>query len=82
MSGQLYKAEFSSAANITHGWWELGMTLNSPNGKRLMVSNHYDFDSGFDAFTSCSQTAQALGPAVQNLIKQAITHPEFASLIK
>jgi len=46
------------------------------------VSNKYTFKSGFDAITACNATADALSPAVQDLIKAAITHPEFSALLK
>ena len=75
-------AEFSSTAGLTNGWWDLTATLvNSKNGKSLTAHNRYDFPSGFDAMTACTQTAQALTPAVQGLIKDAVTKPDFAALV-
>ncbi len=82
LSGVLNNIDFSSTSGLTSGWWNIGMTLNSSNGKSLTVDNRYEFKSGFDAITACNQTAQALGPAVQDLIKKAVTNPEFPDLIK
>ncbi|MCB5206699.1 hypothetical protein [Methylovorus mays] len=81
LSGALNRIEFSSTSGLTNGYWLIGMELKSSNGKSLIVDNRYDFKSGFDAITACNQTAQALGPAVQDLIKKAVTNPEFVALI-
>jgi hypothetical protein len=81
LSGSLTKIAFSSVSGVTGGWWDLGLTLNSGNGKSLGVESRYEFKSGFDAITACNQTAQALGPAVQDLIKKTISDPKFKSLL-
>ncbi|MFO1187032.1 MAG: hypothetical protein U1E87_06015 [Alphaproteobacteria bacterium] len=79
----LDKARFSSMAGLTRGWWEFGLTLaNESNGVTYSVSDHYKFQSGFDAMTACKQTAEAMTPAVQHLIYQAVSSPEFAKLMK
>ena len=81
ISGDITKVEFSSISNLTNGYWEIGVDLKSSNGNRLQVDNRYDFKSGFDAITACNATADALTPAVQDLIKAVVTHPRFASLL-
>jgi hypothetical protein len=81
LTGKMDKIEFSSSAGLTSGWWDLSLTLNSNNGKSLSVQNKYEFKSGFDAITACNQTAQALGPAVQDLIKKAVSNPQFKTLL-
>lgn len=82
LTGSLNRIEFSSTAGLTGGYWDLAMELKSSNGKSMTFDNRYDFKSGFDAITACNQTAQALGPAVQDLIKKAVSNPQFAELIK
>jgi hypothetical protein len=82
LSGNLTKVAFSSSAGLTNGWWQFTLEFESSNGKSMTVDTRYDFKSGFDAITACNQTAQALGPAVQDLIKKAVTQPEFAGLLK
>lgn len=82
LRGEMTRIEFSSTAGLTNGWWELGVVLTAPNGKTLQASSRTDFKSGFDAVTACNQTAQALGGAVQDLIKATVTDPRFAELIK
>lgn len=82
LTGILTKISFSSSKGLTNGNWDLSLTLTSSNGKSTEVENSYDFKSGFDAITACNQTAQALGPAVQDLIKKAVTDPQFGGLIR
>jgi len=82
LHGNLNKIEFSSTSGLTGGWWELSIALKAPNGKTLEQSSRTEFKSGFDAVTACNQTAQALGGAVQDLIKATVTDPTFSELLK
>lgn len=82
LTGTLDRIAFSSTAGLTGGWWDLAITLKSSNGKSLNAQNRYEFKSGFDAITACNQTAQALAPAVQDLIKKTVTDPQFQELLK
>jgi hypothetical protein len=82
LDGNLTKIAFSSTSGLTSGWWELELALKSSNGKSMNVGDRYEFKSGFDAITACNQTAQALGPAVQDLIKKTVTDPQFAALLQ
>lgn len=81
LSGDITKVEFSSISGLTNGYWDIGLKLNSSNGQSLSVSNKYTFKSGFDAITACNATADALSPAVQDLIYKTVTHPEFGKLL-
>jgi hypothetical protein len=82
LNGSLTKLAFSSSSGLTNGVWDLSLTLTSTNGKSMSAASTYGFKSGFDAITACNQTAQALGPAVQDLIKKVVTDPQFAILIR
>ena len=82
INGDVTKVEFSSITGLTGGYWDIELKLNSSNGKSVTVGNKYEFESGFDAITACNATADALAPAVQDLIKAVINHPEFESLIR
>ena len=82
LTGTMTKISFTSSSGLTNGRWDLGLTLMSNNGKTTNVESSYNFKSGFDAITACNQTAQALGPAVQDLIKKAVTDPQFGGLIR
>ena len=81
ISGDITKVDFSSTSGLTNGFWDIAITLKSSNGKTLQATNKYTFKSGFDAITACNATADALSPAVQDLIKKAVTNPEFESLL-
>ncbi|WP_299022722.1 hypothetical protein [uncultured Photobacterium sp.] len=82
ITGEITNIEFSSTSGLTNGYWDIGVILKSSNGSSLKTSNKYTFKSGFDAITACNATADALTPAVQDLIKTAVNHPDFASLLK
>lgn len=81
LSGVLEKLSFSSSRGLTGGEWDIGLRINSSNGKSIFVSEHYEFNSGFVADTACKQTAEAYLPAVQNLIGKLIKAPNFKSLL-
>ena len=81
ISGDITKIEFSSITGLTNGYWDIGVNLSSSNGNSLSVSNKYTFKSGFDAITACNATADALTPAVQDLIKAIVTNPGFSKLL-
>lgn len=81
LSGVVEKLDFSSSRGLTGGEWNIGLRVNSSNGKSIFVSEHYEFNSGFVADTACKQTAEAYLPAVQNLIGKLVKAPEFKSLL-
>ena len=76
LSGHLNGIDFSSMS----GSWDISLAVNSSNGKTIVVTEHYVFRSSFRALTACSQTAQALTPAVQNLIGKLVANTEFRAL--
>ncbi len=52
---------------------------------RLSVSNtvgrrNYRFDTSWSAYSACKNVADAFGPAVQELLHQVVTNPQFAKL--
>lgn len=81
ISGDITHIDFSSVSGVTSGYWDIGLKLSSSNGASMSVNNRYDFKSGFDAITACNATADALTPAVQDLIKATVSSPEFAALL-
>ncbi|MDR2173913.1 MAG: hypothetical protein LBE32_06915 [Burkholderiales bacterium] len=81
LSGVVEQLAFSSSRGVTGGSWDIGLRVNSSNGKSIYVSEYYEFKSGFVADTACKQTAEAYFPAVQNLIGKLVSSPEFVSLI-
>lgn len=81
ITGDVKKISFSSISKLTNGFWDISIELISSNGNFLSVTNKYEFKSGFDAITACNATADALSPAVQDLIKVAVTDPRFQELL-
>lgn len=81
IKGDITKVDFSSSSGLTNGFWDIAVTLVSSNGKQLEASNKYTFKSGFDAITACNATADALTPAVQDLIQKIVTDPAFKDLL-
>jgi hypothetical protein len=81
ITGDITKIEFSSISGLTNGYWDIGLNLKSSNGESLTVTNKYSFKSGFDAITACNATADALAPAVQDLINETVNHPNFGKLM-
>ena len=80
LTGMLESIDFSSG--ITDAAWDIALTLRSQNGQSLSVTEHYVFTSSWYGETACNETAQALMPAVQNLVGKAARHPEFSGLLK
>jgi hypothetical protein len=80
LSGSVEKLAFSSS--MTGGSWDIGLRVNSSNGKSVNVAEHYEFSSSYVGETACKQTADAYMPAVQNLIGKLAKSPEFPALVK
>jgi len=82
ITGDISKIEFSSITGLTNGYWDISLDLQSTNGQSMSINNKYTFKSGFDAITACNATADALTPAVQDLIKATVSDPRFALLMQ
>jgi hypothetical protein len=80
LTGRLDSLDFSSG--LTDAAWRVGLTLASSNGRSLTVAEEYKFTSSWYGETGCNQTAHALMPAVQNVIRKIVQHPDFAGLIR
>jgi len=77
LTGNLDSIDFSSNSGI----WNLTLTVKSTTGISLTVSENYSYTTSFYGETACNQTAQALMPAVQNLISNLLNHPHFDALV-
>ncbi len=76
LTGNLDAIDFSSAS----GSWNLSLTVKSSNGRTLIALENYPFTTSFSGQTACNQTAQALMPAVQNLVGKVVGSPDFVAL--
>lgn len=81
LTGTVEKLSFLSSQNGNNGVWHIDLRVTSTNGKSVLVSESYEFKSGFGAEIACKQTAEAYLPAVQNLIRKLVTDPQFGTLI-
>jgi len=79
IDGRLEKLSFSS---ISPANWEITLSVKSNVSDGYTVSAKYPFDTSYTAMSACKNVADAFGPAVQDLIKQVVTHPQFGSLVK
>lgn len=77
LTGNLDSIDFNSNS----GNWMISLTLKSSNGKHLSVTENYAYTTSFSGAVACTQTAQAMMPAVQNLVGKAVSSKEFSSLI-
>jgi hypothetical protein len=77
LTGNVDNIDFSSSS----GTWNIAATIKSSNGKVLSISENYSYKTSFYGETACNQTAQALMPAVQDLITKIIMHQDFPLLI-
>jgi hypothetical protein len=64
------------------GVWDIELTLSSSNGRKLSVSERYQFRSHFMGDTGCKYTAAAYMRAVQGVIRKAVRSPAFKSLVQ
>ncbi len=80
LTGRVDALDFSSG--LTDAAWDIAVTISSSNGKSVSVDNRYPFSGNFVGEVACNQTAQALMPAVQDLIGKIIAHPDFAALLR
>ncbi len=78
LTGRLDRINFFSSGEAA---WDLALTVQSSNGNKLSVAEKYIFTSSWYGETACNQTAQALMPAVQNLVGRVVRHPDFATLL-
>ncbi len=81
ISGRVNRINMSSSKGLTRGYWDIDLTLTSSNGKSVTMSEYYEFESGFDGFSACKNTADALMPTVQNLVGKIIKSQEFKEMV-
>lgn len=80
LTGNINKVSFSSIKGFFQGEWILDVTINSSNGKSVSATEVYDFDSAYLGDRGCQKTAEALVPAVQNVLQKIVNAPGFKDL--
>ncbi|PVX61111.1 hypothetical protein [Paraburkholderia unamae] len=77
IQGRIEELSFSSVSPAN---WTIRMFVKSPSSPGYEVSVKYPFDTSWTAMSACKNVADAFGPAVQSLLKQAVTNPQFSAL--
>jgi hypothetical protein len=70
-----------SSGGAVSGSWDISLRINSSNGKTSRVTESYEFKSGLLSSDACQHAADALLPAVQDLISKLVTSNEFRTLV-
>ena len=81
IKAQITALGFSSG--VTDANWTMGVHLSSnsmPDGYNADIQ--YPFSASFIADFACRNVADAFAPAVQQLVKKAVSDPDFKQLIK
>ena len=79
INAQLNDLNFSS---VSPAKWTFELALSSNVSSGYTVSSSYNFKTSYSAVSACRNVADAFGPAVQDLIKEVISHPGFKALIQ
>ena len=79
INGKIEKLSFSS---VSPAYWDISMKVSSNVSPGYTVSIHYPFDTSWTAYSACKNVANAFGPAVQSLLREVVTNPNFSSLVK
>ncbi|SDE22217.1 hypothetical protein [Paraburkholderia lycopersici] len=77
IEGRIEELSFSSVSPAN---WTIKMLVKSANSPGYEVSVKYQFDTSWTAMSACKNVADAFGPAVQSLLRQVVTNPQFAAL--
>lgn len=79
ISGRVDAMAFSSVAPAN---WDLTLTLSSSNGASFQVQSLYEFSTSWNATGACKNVSDAFAPAVQALLKKAVSDARFKALAK
>ncbi len=83
LSGTVKRAELKFDGRLSSGaigaTWIIDIELRSSNGRSLRAVSGRAYRTGFEVI-SCPEAARALMPAVQKLIRTAVTQEQFQSL--
>ncbi|HET8597062.1 MAG TPA: hypothetical protein VFM22_04815 [Castellaniella sp.] len=77
INGRLDAVSFSSVSPAN---WKITMQVSSNYSSGYTVSVKYPFETSWTAYSACKNVADAFGPAVQELLKEVVRHPQFSSL--
>jgi hypothetical protein len=67
--------------NSWDGKWNIVLAVSSSTGAAYTVTETFNYESSFSAEAACQQGSQAFQPAVQDLIRKVVSHPDFPKLV-
>ena len=81
LTGAIEKLSLTTLRTIYLSNWDIGVRLNSSNGKSVYITKHYEFNAGPNKLADCQIIADHFSVAVQQTLYKLIDAPEFESLI-
>jgi len=81
LTGDVQQLSLSTWRMIYLSSWDIGVRLDSSNGKSVEINQHYDFNAGANYLPSCQAIADGYMFAVQKTLGKLIDSPEFQSLV-
>lgn len=81
LTGTLDSIDFDSYTGKSGGSWNIAATIKSSNGQQIAKSVQYIFVTGFEGMSACKNVADALSPAVQDLLSKFFTDDKFPALL-
>ncbi len=81
LTGVVEKLSLSTLRTIYLSNWDIGVRLNSSNGKSVYITQHYEFNAGPNKLADCQIIADQYMVAVQKTLGKLINAPEFQSLV-
>jgi len=81
LTGDVQQLSLSTWRMIYLSSWDIGVRIDSSNGKSVEINQHYDFNAGQMWLPDCQQIADRYMFAVRKTIGKLIDSPEFQSLV-
>ena len=83
LGGQVTRIGFSTVeSGFSRGYWDIELELVSSNGRRMTVTERYEFPSSFVGVYACTAAAAAFPAAVERLIGTALRSERFSGLFE
>lgn len=78
LSGAITDLSFSTTGESK---WDMGLRVESPNGRAVLARVSVPFTGAFAAPTACVNAENAVPNVVQKLIEAVVRSPDFAALV-
>lgn len=78
IKGRLDEVDFSSS--MSQAKWMFTLTISNTRDESFTTKSEFQFPASFVGDRACQEVAQAFTPAVQQLIKDVISHSDFKQI--